>query len=201
MADSHNLWREIRTDCFPADRSALFLDRDGTVIELVDYLADPAKVRLIGAAVTAIQEANRAGRAVVLVTNQSGVGRGYFGWNEFRAVQDRMHDLLKAEGAVIDAVYACPHPPPDAGGPLSSAYRKPAPGMLLQAAEDVKLDLSASRIVGDGVSDLAAGKAAGLPSGVFVASRYGQGEREKCAALQEDSFRVLFASRDRWPVY
>jgi D-glycero-D-manno-heptose 1,7-bisphosphate phosphatase len=201
LADSQNLWREIRTDCFPADRSALFLDRDGTVIELVDYLADPAQVRLIGAAVAAIKEANRAGRAVVLVTNQSGVGRGYFGWDEFHAVQDRMHDLLKAEGAVIDAVYACPHPPPDAGGPPSSAYRKPAPGMLLQAAEDVKLDLSVSRIVGDGVSDLAAGKAAGLPSGVFVASGYGQGEREKCAALQEDSFRVLFASRDRWPVY
>ena len=201
MADSRDLWREIRTDCFPTDRSALFVDRDGTVIELVDYLADPAQIRLIGAAVTAIQKANRAGRAVVLVTNQSGVGRGYYGWDTFRAVQERMHDLLRAEGAVIDAVYACPHPPPDAGGPTSSTYRKPAPGMLLQAAEDLKLDLSASRIVGDGTSDLAAGKAAGLSSGVLVASGYGEGEREKCAALHEDSFTVLFASRDRWPVY
>jgi len=201
LANSQNLWCEIRTDCFTTDRSALFVDRDGTVIELVDYLANPAQVRLIGAAVSAIQEANRAGRAVVLVTNQSGVGRGYYGWDAFRAVQDRMHDLLKVEGAVIDAVYACPHPPPDVGGPTSSVYRKPAPGMLLQAAEDMKLDLSASRIVGDNASDLAAGKAAGLSSGVLVASGYEQGEREKCAALQEDSFSVFFASRDRWPVY
>ena len=115
-------------------RPGLFIDRDGTLIELVDYLADPGKVTLLTDTVSEVRRANSAGIAVVIVTNQSGIGRGLYQWADFEAVQARVIELLLEAGAKIDAVYACPHPPPDAGGPFVSAYRKPAPGMLMRAS-------------------------------------------------------------------
>jgi D-glycero-D-manno-heptose 1,7-bisphosphate phosphatase len=184
------LWRDIRVpgrrECVPA----LFLDRDGTLIDLVDYLCDPAEVRLIDRVVETVKEANRAGVAVVVVTNQSGIGRNYYDWDAFEAVQNRVYDLLDGENAFVDAVYACPDLPSGAGGPEMSAFRKPAPGMLLRAADDLGLNLAESRIFGDAATDLAAGKAAGVKTGVLVETGYGARDLDAACALADMEFGV-----------
>jgi len=192
LIEPDGIWCDVRNPDFPTGRPALFLDRDGTLIDLVDYLSDPEDVRLVGGAVTAIRAANAAGSAVIVVTNQSGIGRGYYGWKALEAVQARLYELLAAADAVVDAAYACPHAPLDAGGPQISFYRKPAPGMLLRAGADLQLDLANSRIVGDAVSDLAAGTAAGLSAGVLVATGYGERDIDAARALAADGFEVSF---------
>jgi D-glycero-D-manno-heptose 1,7-bisphosphate phosphatase len=137
-------------------RSAVFLDRDGTVIEDRHYLADPEGVRLLPGAAESIAALNRAGVTVVLVTNQSGIGRGLFSAERFAAVQLRLGELLAAAGARFDAVYHCPHAPED-----SCHCRKPAPGLFLRAAEELGLDLPTSTYVGDRMRDLECGIALG----------------------------------------
>lgn len=194
LIDPDGIWADVRTPDFPTQRPALFLDRDGTLIELVDYLSSPDDVRLIDAAVDAVKAANATGIAVVIVTNQSGIGRGYYDWRAFEAVQARLHELLASAGARVDAAYACPHPPPDAGGPATSAYRKPAPGMLLRAGTDLALDLAGSRIAGDTAADLAAGKAAGLKSGVLVETGYGDRDLVAAKSLADDGFAISWAA-------
>lgn len=189
--EDDGLWYDVRRAMFPSSGPALFIDRDGTLIELVDYLADPDGVQLIDAAVDAVRAANKAGVAVVVVTNQSGIGRGYYDWEAYASVQKRIDTLLETCDATIDAVYACPHPPPDAGGPAQSAYRKPAPGMLLRARDDLSLDLKKSWIVGDAVTDLSAGKAAGICGGVLVETGYGTRDRAPADELASVEFSVL----------
>lgn len=133
-------------------RTAVFLDRDGTVVEDPGYLGDPARVRLIPGAADAIARLNRAGRMVVLVTNQSGIGRGLYGEEDFRAVQRRIEELLARDGAKLDAVYHCPHSPDTSP---ACECRKPAPGLFLRAAEEHGIDLTRSVFVGDRVRDIA----------------------------------------------
>lgn len=191
LIENGDLWCTIRATDAGVCRPALFLDRDGTLIELIDYISDPADVALIPDILADVRQANEDDHAVVVVTNQSGIGRGYYLWAAFEAVQARLDELLAAAGVAVDATYACPHPPPDAGGPESSPYRKPAPGMLLRAAEDLRLDLGCSRIIGDSASDLAAGKAAGLPTGILVTDGYGQKDADAALALAEEGFEVI----------
>lgn len=186
------LWSDVRTGGHGNAAPALFLDRDGTLIELVAYLANPDDVRLIDEAVEAVRKANSAGVAVVIVTNQSGIGRGYYDWAAFEAVQERLYALLADADAFVDAAYACPHAPANAGGPAHSAYRKPAPGMLLRAKIDLSLDLTRSQIVGDSASDLAAGRSAGLSRGVLVGTGYGERDRLAAEKLEEEDFTVAF---------
>lgn len=192
------LWCDVRSADFPRGRPALFADRDGTLIEHVHYLSAAEDVEPVRAALDAVRAANAAGWAVVVVTNQSAIGRGYFGWEAFEAVQTRMHELFDDAGATIDAAYAASHAPPDAGGPADSPWRKPAPGMLLRAAEDLGIDLAASIIAGDGAHDLAAGKAAGLHRGLLVPTGYGSRaeEQEKARALADDTFRAELGPLD-----
>jgi D-glycero-D-manno-heptose 1,7-bisphosphate phosphatase len=165
------LWRDILTPDLPAGRPALFCDRDGTLIENVPYNADPARVRPIAAAVIAVRRANAAGWPVIVVTNQSGVGRGRYDWDDVAAVQARMYELFAVGEARFDAVYAAGHAPPDAGGPKTSDWRKPAPGMFLKAADELGVELARSVIAGDGASDIEAGFAAGLKRGLLVPGR------------------------------
>jgi D-glycero-D-manno-heptose 1,7-bisphosphate phosphatase len=194
LIEPDGIWCDVRTPAFPPNRPALFLDRDGTLIDLVDYLSSPADVRLIDDAVDAVRSANAAGTAVVVVTNQSGIGRGYYDWNAFEAVQKKLYELLEAANARIDAAYACSHPPPDSGGPADSLYRKPAPGMLMRAGKDLSLDLAGSRIAGDTAADLAAGKAAGLQSGLLVETGYGDRDLAGAEALADEDFKVVWAA-------
>ncbi len=176
-------------------RPALFVDRDGVLVEEVGYLHRPDDVRLIPGAAAVVAAANRAGLAVVLITNQSGIGRGYYGWPEFQDTQARISADLAAAGAALDAVLACPHHP-EAEPPYrhpAHPCRKPRPGMILRAAERLGLDLAGSWIVGDRALDLEAGRAAGLAGGVQVASGHGAGERDAALGLATDGFRVLGA--------
>jgi D-glycero-D-manno-heptose 1,7-bisphosphate phosphatase len=196
MTDLHlidpGLWAEQRT----ATRGgpALFLDRDGVIVEEVRYLSRVEDVRLTPDAGDLIRLVNSIGFPVVVVTNQAGVGRDYYRWGDFRMVQDEIHRLLALEGAHVDAVYACGYH--DEGKPPLNtphhAWRKPNPGMLLAAAHDVGIDLSRSWIVGDRGIDLAAGRAAGLAGGAQVATGYGSVKKEiaDAQALASDRFAV-----------
>lgn len=138
----------------------MFLDRDGTLIEDTGYLGDPAGVRPVPGAREALERLRAAGFALVVVTNQSGVARGRFTEEDFRAV---MRETERRLGA-FDGTYACFHlaegtvPPWD----RPCDCRKPAPGMLLRAARDLGIDLAASAGAGDGVRDVAAFRAAGV---------------------------------------
>lgn len=162
-----------------AGQPCLFLDRDGVVVEEVDYLSRVEDVALIPSVADAIADVNRAGRPVVLVTNQSGIARGLFGWDAFAAVQTRMIDLLKGHGARIDMVLACAFHGEGSGvfAVADHPWRKPLPGMLLEAAKVLAVDLPGSFVVGDKLSDLAAGRAAGVLRGALVLTGHGEHEQ------------------------
>jgi len=189
--DPRGLWRDPRSvPPAGASRPALFLDRDGTIIEHVDYIARPEDVRAIAAALELIAGANARGIPVVVVTNQGGVGRGLFDWTDYVAVDEAMSGVLAAAGAFVDAVYANPHAPPAQGAPLPFG-RKPDPGMLTAAAEDLGLDLTRSWIAGDHVTDLAAGRNAGLALGWLVPTGYGARHGPQAEALASPGFEVV----------
>ena len=139
-------------------RAAVFLDRDATLIHDRHYLSDPAGVALLPGAAEAISRLNRAGLFVVLVTNQSGIGRGMYGEEEYRAVHARLVALLAAEGARLDADYHCPLAP-DAPDP--EAMRNPGAGMFRRAAREHGLDPAAAWYVGDRARDVAPAGALG----------------------------------------
>lgn len=152
---------------------AAFLDRDGTIIELVHHLTDPGDVRLIEGAGAAIKRLRAAGWKVIVITNQSVIGRGKLteaGLAEVHAVMDAQ--LAEAETAV-DGLYFCPLAPSQKDQRvIEDPMRKPGPGMLLEAARDHDIDLSQSWMVGDSLSDVLAGKNAGCHS-LVVRTGYG----------------------------
>jgi D-glycero-D-manno-heptose 1,7-bisphosphate phosphatase len=140
---------------------AVFLDRDGTLMWDPGFCSDPAQVELLPGVQAAMARLQSAGFKLVIATNQSGIGRGFFTEAEFWAVQDRLRELLKP--VEIAAVYFCPDHPDRA-----TNCRKPGPGMLLQAAVDLDIDLSASFMVGDKESDVQAGLNAGVQAAIRV---------------------------------
>jgi D-glycero-D-manno-heptose 1,7-bisphosphate phosphatase len=127
-------------------RPALFLDRDGTIIADAHYPSDPEQVTLIAGAASGVARANAANIPVVVVTNQSGIGRGHITEEQYLSVNARMIELLSAEGAHVDAAYHCPHWPERDG---QCACRKPGIGMHRDAARAMDLALPASAYVGD----------------------------------------------------
>lgn len=174
---------------------ALFLDRDGVIVEEVHYLSQPADVRLIDGAAELIRAANDRGIAVVIVTNQSGIARGYFDWQAFGRVQDKMMaDLAAATGAFVDAVYACPFHKSGNGpyGVDNHEARKPNAGMLVRAQQALTLDVAQSWIIGDKAGDLRAGLQAGCQGGVHVLTGHGrdEGESEKALSTSSNTFNV-----------
>jgi D-glycero-D-manno-heptose 1,7-bisphosphate phosphatase len=191
LVDEAGLWCEIiGSDC--AGRPAIFLDRDGVVVEEVDYLGRARDLRMIAGSAAAVARCNRLGIPVILVSNQSGIGRGFYGWSDFAAVQAALSASLAEVGAHFDAVLACAYHA-DAQGEYRVAdhpWRKPNPGMLREAGKRMHLDLSNSWIIGDRASDLAAGQAASLRGGVLVATGYGQKEREAALELGDRRFAV-----------
>jgi D-glycero-D-manno-heptose 1,7-bisphosphate phosphatase len=170
-------WAELHGERSQEPRPCLFLDRDGVVIVDKHHLRDPEGVEIIAPTAEAIAFANRIGWAVGLVTNQSGIGQGFFVWEDFHAVQARLVELLAGFGARLDFTCACPFHPQAAEPYRSEAHpwRKPAPGMIDHAATALNLDKTRSIIVGDRQSDLDAGVAAGLAGGIhFSGSAYHQ---------------------------
>jgi len=146
-------------------RRAVFFDRDGTLMDEVEYCSDPARVKLIPGVPQALEELQRAGFLAIVITNQAGIGRGYFTEAQYHAVQA---ELLRQIGpGRIDASYFCPDAP---GAP--SLCRKPEPGMVVQAAADFQIDLAASFLVGDKAIDIECGRRAGTRT-VLVRTGYG----------------------------
>lgn len=153
-------------------RRALFLDRDGTLMEEVDHCHEPEKVRAMPGAAEALAKARREGWLNIIITNQSGIGRGYFTEKEFNAVQQ---ELLHQLGGTIDGAYMAPDMPG-----THSLRRKPAPGMILEAAHRFGIDVPASFMIGDRASDIACGREAGCRT-ILVLTSYGKNHRD-CGA-------------------
>jgi D-glycero-D-manno-heptose 1,7-bisphosphate phosphatase len=185
------LWCEQRPGAIRGG-AALFLDRDGVVVEETEYLCRTEDVAVIRGAAAIIAAANQRRVPVVLVTNQAGIGRGYYGWDAFAAVQATIFSVLAAQGARIDAVYACAFHPDGKGSYAHPDHpdRKPRPGMLLRAAADLAVELPRSWLVGDKIIDIEAAKRAGLAGAMHVMTGYGTTERSKSAALVATNFEV-----------
>ncbi|MFE2062787.1 D-glycero-alpha-D-manno-heptose-1,7-bisphosphate 7-phosphatase [Streptomyces sp. NPDC059467] len=150
-------------------RPAVFLDRDGTLIRDVPHLGDPRRVELLPGTGRALRRLTAAGFVTVLVTNQSAIGRGLIDETAYRAVGAALDTLLADEGCRLDASYFCPEVPRGSDRTvIEHPDRKPGPGMLLRAAADLGLDLAASWMVGDMVSDVLAGLHAGCRGAVLV---------------------------------
>ena len=140
---------------------AIFLDKDGTVLEDVPYNVDPARMRLAPGAGAGLRLLQQAGYRLIVVTNQSGVARGFYSEAAVKLFNSHLQELLKAEGAHIDAFYYCPHHPDGKIKELAIRChcRKPQPGMLEQAARDWPIDLARSFLIGDKDDDMAAARA------------------------------------------
>lgn len=162
---------------------AVFLDRDGTLMEEVEYCDDPAKVRVYPGVPEALRRVREAGWHTFIVTNQSGIGRGLMTEAQYRAVQE---ELLRQLGAgAIDAVYFCADPP---GAP--SNRRKPAPGMVLEAAAAYHIDLPRSFLIGDKSADIECGQRAGART-ILVLTGYGAQQRCRPDFIAKDVAEAL----------
>jgi len=151
---------------------AVFWDRDGTLMEEVDYCRDPAKVQAVPGAGNAINSLKAAGWLNILITNQSGIGRGYFSIADFEAVNA---ELIRQLGTPWDAIYFSPDAPP-----TPSPRRKPSGGMLEEACRDHRIDPKRSWLVGDKASDIACGKTFGCRT-ILVLTGYGE-QHKNCGA-------------------
>lgn len=154
---------------------AVFLDRDGTVNIEAGYIRELDKLNLIPGAAEAIREMNQQQIPVILVTNQSGPARGYYPESWVHQLHQRLESLLAAEDAYLDKIYYCPHLPEGTVSEYSGpcACRKPEPGMLLRAAQELDLDLKHSFMIGDKATDVEVGQRAGTQT-ILLTSGYGQ---------------------------
>ena len=160
-------------------RRAVFLDRDGTVADEVGYVNHASRIRLLPGSAGAVKRIRDAGFLAVVVTNQAGVARDYFEEFVVHQANRRLVELLEQEGAALDGIYYCPHHPREGAPPYRQdcQCRKPRAGMLHQAAADQGIDLPKSYMVGDGIVDVGAARAAGVVP-VLVLTGYGRGHLE-----------------------
>ena len=150
-------------------RRALFLDRDGIINVNHGYVHTPESTEWVAGVFDLARAAHRAGYVLVVVTNQAGIARGYYTQAQFEDYTHWVHARFAVEGAPLAATYYCPHHPEAVTGTLSveCACRKPRPGMLLRAASDLGIDMTASLLLGDSPSDIAAADAAGVPLAIL----------------------------------
>lgn len=147
---------------------AVFLDRDGTLMRDVDYCGDPGKVEVFPQAAEALRRLKRNGYKLIVITNQSGIGRGYFTETEYRAVESEF--VRQLGDGLIDGSYHSPDLPAS-----NSIRRKPGPGMIFEAQREHRIDLRRSFLVGDKASDIGCGRNAGIRT-ILVQTGYGAGE-------------------------
>lgn len=165
---------------------AVFLDRDGTICEEVGYLDSVERMRLIPRAAEAVRRINARGFKTIVVTNQSGVARGYFTEERLQTLHEELIRQLKEDGAHLDAIYYCPHHPEGETSPyrMICDCRKPATGLLRKAAEELDVDLNASFLIGDHYSDVECAHRAGA-RGILLLTGHGQ---------------AAWSQRDQWQV-
>ncbi|MGH7727162.1 MAG: HAD-IIIA family hydrolase, partial [Candidatus Eiseniibacteriota bacterium] len=154
-------------------RRAVFLDRDGTLMPELGYLGDPSRVRLLPGVGAALRILDRAGYALVVVTNQSAIGRGIVTAQAVEHVHERLRELLRAEQVELSGLYVCPHRPDE-----ECDCRKPNPGLLERALRELGLERRGSWMVGDGAKDVEAGRRAGVKP-LLVLTGWGMTERGK----------------------
>jgi D,D-heptose 1,7-bisphosphate phosphatase len=152
---------------------AVFMDRDGTINEEVGYLSKLNQLKIFSSTFEAIRIINESGMKAVVITNQSGVARGFFDEDFVNAVHARINEMLQEEGAFIDRFYYCPHHPTEGNGvyKIDCGCRKPEPGMFLKAAEDMDINLASSYMIGDMPKDIQAARSAGV-KGILVQTGY-----------------------------
>ncbi len=156
---------------------AVFLDRDGTINEEMGYINHLDRFVLLPSAAAAIRSINESGLKAVVVTNPSGVARGYFPKELIDQVHQKMSDLLEKEGALLDGIYTCTHAPPSKGESGGCGCSKPKIGLMKQAAQELNLDLEKSYVVGDRFKDVEMARNAGAKA-ILVLTGYGKGEIE-----------------------
>jgi D-glycero-D-manno-heptose 1,7-bisphosphate phosphatase len=149
-------------------RPAVFLDRDGTLMEEVHYCADPALVRVFPGTSGALRALRERGFLTVIITNQSGIGRGLLSEAQYHAVQEEL--MRQIDPSLVSASYFCPDAPP-----TPSLRRKPEPGMVLEAARELEIDLARSWFIGDKAADIQCGQRAGTRT-ILVLTGYGSAE-------------------------
>ena len=199
------VWLDVRGPPLRSPRPGLFLDRDGVIVDDIDFLAGPENVRLLPGAAELIAEANRCAVPVAVVTNQSGIARQRFGWAAFADVEREITRRLAAAGARLDAVLACPFHPdftPDYGD-IESHWRKPGPGLVLAAARLLNIEIGMSWLVGDRTRDVEAARNAGLAGAILLSDEAvrsprnpertnpGTGFRDPVAATTLQSLAIL----------
>ena len=180
---------------------AVFLDRDGTINKEVHHLSHVDQVHLLPNAAEAIKWLNEAGFKVVVITNQSVIARGIISEETLAEIHEVMIEKLAAQGARVDAVYYCPHHPTAGDGPLSISCdcRKPQPGMLLQAAAELNIALEHSFMVGDALSDLASGHAAGCRTALVRTGHGAKAEKQlNTHSIQPDYVAPDLLDAVRW---
>jgi D-glycero-D-manno-heptose 1,7-bisphosphate phosphatase len=171
-------------------RRFVLLDRDGTINEEIGYVLSPDELRLIPGAADAIRRLRGLGLGVVVVTNQSPVGRGWMTEEDLAAIHERLRDLLLAEGAELDAIEHCPHAPG-----TGCRCRKPGTGMVERAAAALGFDPSGAFVVGDHAGDMAMGRAVGART-VFVLTGHGAEERAAAEPFADHVVPDLAAAVD-----
>ena len=152
---------------------AVFLDRDGTIMFDHGYISDPRKVEIFGEAVEALKALKEAGYLLVVITNQSGIGRGYFSPEDLEKVNMRMSSLFEERGVLFDGIYICPHVDEN-----KCTCRKPQPGLIFRAAREHEIDISLSYMVGNSKSDVMAGVAAGCRINFLLGTEKGSLSRD-----------------------
>jgi len=186
------VWVSQRTPKRTTPVPGLLLDRDGVLVEEVDFLCRVEDVRLAPGAIELLVWAKRQAVAVAIVTNQSGIARGLFGWEEYRVVESEIDRQLAAYGLMLDLVVACPfHESFTLGYDESFAvWRKPGPGMIHCAENRLNLDSKTSMLIGDKAIDIEAARNGGLPRALLVLTGYGPSQLEPSLALAREGFAV-----------
>ena len=149
-------------------KHAVFLDRDGTINEEKEYLCDPAKLVLFSGVGPALRSLHDAGFLLFVVTNQSGIGRGYYTVDDMHRVNDRLREILRADGVFFEKIYFAPEAPDQ-----PSRGRKPSPQFLFDARDEFNVDLARSFMIGDKMLDLECGWNAGVAKSILVRTGYG----------------------------
>ena len=163
-------------------KKAIFLDRDGVINKEVNYLSDPDEFELLEGTAEALKLLKEQNYLLIVITNQSGLARGYFTEETLSDIHNKMKRLLKEKGVKLDDIFYCPHHPKFTG---ECSCRKPKPGMILNAQDKYKIDLKRSYMVGDTLSDIKAGKNAGCKT-VFVLTGHGSEEQAEIDSVNPD---------------